>query len=237
MLNNYLDGNYLVTPQPVNPVERPKRGSDNGILFTSQFIIHSIIQNYTFPLELFYSIEGCIDSDGYLHRAPDDPGLDTPDDHYGVLALSLLHGQRIPLEGGQRIPLVDGQRIPLGGAQSGGHSVPLDRLARRLRLPWKCMHPMLIYMRALARGNPLARLFSPIAAIIIYHSNRAEPPSETTDKILTDITGRTLSLHSALCRWAYGKWKRRMLTQYKSIEAIYTIYFGPFHPITLLIRD
>jgi hypothetical protein len=84
--DRYFDGNGLMAPHTVPP--RMKRGSDNGPLFTSQYLLLTGIKEGP-ELQAIYR---CIDSNGTLHRAPDDPNEDAPDDHYGVLALAVKLG-------------------------------------------------------------------------------------------------------------------------------------------------
>lgn len=80
-ITNFIDGNGLICP---NVVDRTVlRGSDNGITHTSRFVLLAQA-----PCNrLLDAVLKCIDSLGYVHRAPDDPTEDTPDDLYSLLSM------------------------------------------------------------------------------------------------------------------------------------------------------
>lgn len=83
----YIDGNGLIAPNMVGP--NPGRASDNGTMFSSEYIImlerngESTMSDRIGYLDV---IERCIGKDGELHRAPGDDSPDEIDDHLGVLA-------------------------------------------------------------------------------------------------------------------------------------------------------
>lgn len=78
MIGPYLDKYCLVAPRPVSTTER---GSDNGVLFSAQYIMQGNTNLSILP------IFACIDNEGNLRRVPNDPPLDAADDHYGALAV------------------------------------------------------------------------------------------------------------------------------------------------------
>lgn len=80
----YLDGNGLVCN--IIPPAGTIRGSDNGVLFSSQ-LLHLLNNSTQEPY--LSAILKCIGADGQLHRAPDDTSVDAPDDHYGFLSLGV----------------------------------------------------------------------------------------------------------------------------------------------------
>lgn len=83
----YIDVNGLVAPNRCDP---KTRGSDNGPLFTSEYLVIYSLNTDLIDVEKAFRIKACIDQYGYLHRAPNDLTDDTPDDHYGVLAMRRL---------------------------------------------------------------------------------------------------------------------------------------------------
>ena len=82
----YVDGNGLVSNSLVP--SGIQRGSDNGPLFTSQLLILASLNKEAAPGNFASAISKCIDSNGHIHRAPDDATEDAPDDYYGVSSLT-----------------------------------------------------------------------------------------------------------------------------------------------------
>jgi hypothetical protein len=83
----YIDGNRLLAPSAVE--HWTIRGSDNGPMFLSEYLImlnrnetltSNDISHYT------KLIEGCVNQDKLLQRAPGATDGDSIDDHLGVLA-------------------------------------------------------------------------------------------------------------------------------------------------------
>src|SRR5690242_12498931 len=81
----YIDGYGLVALAPVSP--ETMQSSDNGPLFTAQYLILRMLQWEGIDQDALNAINSCIDVRGYLHRTPVDISEDAPDDHYGVLSL------------------------------------------------------------------------------------------------------------------------------------------------------
>ena len=189
----YIDGNELVSPERV-PFDL-KRASDNGVLHSSRYLILQKLNRESIDEECLNGVKACIDSDGYLHRAPDDPSENVPDDHYGIISLfSVLN------------------------------------IHTSIKLPWKCLHPMLVYMRALQRGgleSLIARILSLPMAILIALSNQGDS-GETSNRLLTwnIIQGTKKSL---LCRIGAAIWVSRQNSLYKtpnSIKLIAGVYYS-----------
>lgn len=83
----YWDGNNLLSPQPGMWIPG-QRGSDNGVCFTSEYMVMLKKSGLLTPeaIQKFLdAINACLDSDGLLNRAPGDPDLADPDDHYSLL--------------------------------------------------------------------------------------------------------------------------------------------------------
>lgn len=84
----YLDGNYLMAPNPTNP---HGTGSDNGPMFTSEFYI-ILKRNKELSIEdaqnYHSTILFCVGPKGMLNRVPEDlheSGQEGVDDYYAVL--------------------------------------------------------------------------------------------------------------------------------------------------------
>jgi hypothetical protein len=96
-LSGYIDGNGLVSNRSVAP--GTIRGSDNGPLFSSIALLLGAGMD---TARISHAIAHCIDSEGALHRTPNDMSEDAPDDHYGVLSLfavlRLNPGLKLPLK-------------------------------------------------------------------------------------------------------------------------------------------
>lgn len=81
----FIDGNNLVAPGLVPP--GLLRGSDNGPMFTAEYLI-MLNRNLLGFDDLHYNaIVKCVGTDGELHRAPGDTTPDEVDDHYGALSM------------------------------------------------------------------------------------------------------------------------------------------------------
>lgn len=80
----YIDGNGLMAPCITNP---ETQGSDNGVMFSCEaMLIEPTDEIHRLFIE---PVEKCIDKNGRLHRTPNDPRPDAPDDYYGLLALRI----------------------------------------------------------------------------------------------------------------------------------------------------
>ncbi len=196
IINAYLDGNNLVCPEKPIPPDA-KRGSDNGTLHLSRWIMA------TGDTARAFAINPCIDAQGYVHRAPDDPSEDAPDDYYGVISLLAYLGLKI-----------------------------------KVTLPWTHMHPALLQMRGMQRGNLFAHLFSGITALIIAFSNYNEDLNATGNRLLTWnlIKGTEKSF---TCRLGAKFWYARQRKLYglqNPVQQMSKVYYEPGHPITQVIE-
>jgi len=95
----YMDGNGLVAPHRVPP--GTLRASDNGPLYTAQYLILYYRDQHANDPYLFNNMMSCVDSDRYLHRAPDDTTYGNPDNHYGALSALNVIGFPSPM----RLPI------------------------------------------------------------------------------------------------------------------------------------
>lgn len=200
----YVDGSGLVAPEPTN--YSILRSSDNGPLFTSQYLILQRLAGEELDTSALKALQSCIDDQGYLRRVPNDPTEDAPDDHYGVLSAFVL--------------------LNLPGIGP--------------RLPLRCLHPVLIYLKLLSLSpmlrmalSPIRTLMSPIVALIIAFSNHNSDPNETSNKLLTWTFIQAVASKSILCRLAGKVWHNKMVQLYDTkcpMGVIAKIYYSKGHP-------
>jgi hypothetical protein len=100
-----------------------------------------------------------------------------------------------------------------------------------IKLPWRVMHPMLIYMRALQLGGLqglIARLFSPILALVIVFSNFNTPKNDTSNRLLTWNIIQGTRERSIFCRLAGQLWYSRQNHIYGSqaLQEMFNIYYS-----------
>ncbi len=206
---DYIDVNGLVAP---NMCSKETRGSDNGPLFTAQYIMLQVLKEENVDTQALHSLIRCLDSQGYLHRAPGDATGDAPDDHYGLLSLLMF----LNIKG-----------------------VPL-------RLPLRCLHPMLVYMWIMSRHTfqrllflPLEVILTPICALIIAFSNINDEVSNTSNRMLTWTFIEGLNGSSMLCCIGAFFWYRRLHKDYgpEGITKVASIYFQLDHPFINALRS
>jgi hypothetical protein len=85
----YTDSFGLIAPHKLAP--GTIRGSDNGPLFTAQYLLLGGTD-----AAQYCAILNCIDNNHVLHRAPGDITTDAPDDHYGALAAGFMNVSLAP---------------------------------------------------------------------------------------------------------------------------------------------
>ena len=116
----------------------------------------------------------------------------------------------------------------------------LDITKPYVKLPWHCLHPMLVYLRGLYTKNPLVRLLSPLMGILIAVSNWKTPsfPTEDSgDRLLTwNIIQGTKS--SLLCRLGALVWKARQRSIYgeNAVQKIFKLYYRD-NPIVKYVKE
>jgi len=195
-MQGYKDRFGLISPTiQLGSTDPNGRGSDNGVLHTSRYLIIRHQRRYDIDVAAVMALTGCVDPKGNLRRSPEDTTENTPDDHYGFFSAANVLKLRGP----------------------------------NVVLPWKCMHPMLLYMRGLYNCNPLVHLFSPIMALIIATSNHDRPEpitAESSNRLLTwNIIQGTRS--SWLCRLGAKAWYKRQTEIYgpQAINKLFDIYY------------
>lgn len=88
-IKDYIDTEGFVSPEPIDPLETLHRGSDNGLLYTSEYIVLLHKRKELTPEDTAIYLNmvlSCIDENGLLSRHPHDNFMqEGSDDYYGVL--------------------------------------------------------------------------------------------------------------------------------------------------------
>jgi hypothetical protein len=197
----YVDGNGLLCPNPVPP--GTIRGSDNGTCFTSEFLLELIPQETSVPpgtaSTYFAAIQRCVNSSGYLTRAPGDTTLGNPDDHYGVYAALVAYD------------------MP-----------PFFKFYwQLLRMP-QLFFASRCAEGAPKWYKPYYWPLAIITAVIIGVSNINDSTSDSNSRRLAYLLTVATIPYSFLCRLATKVWTKRLLKDYPNgMKDVYGVYFQP----------
>jgi hypothetical protein len=199
----YIDGNGLMAPCHA---DQHSSGSDNGVMFSAEAML---IDPGTATTYLFkQSILDCIDVHGELHRTPNNPNWDAPDDYYGALALldKDISGKLL--------------KSPLQLVFS--HIAPYIQL----QLLGMALEPFLGIL------NPL-RLYNALVITLLALFSKA--PTPTASNVDLWRMGWLLNKGmkgSPLCRIASKLWYARLKTKQGSMKRLATLYYQAGHPFT-----
>ncbi len=197
----YVDGNGLMSNAPVLPGSI--RASDNGPLFTSQYIIMlkksgELTLN---DITTFQRVIGaCVDDDMHLHRAPSDPTPDAPDDYYGVAAAF----SQLEITSNIKLPLDMWRQPQLVFAMMASNQI----LSRWKFWQW----PLAIY-----------------TALVVLTSCINVEPGNTDERILSWLLIQATKESSVLVKLASIIWFHRLFSTYgpTGMKAVAGIYFLP----------
>lgn len=200
----YIQGDGLVSvyvSQPANDW----RNCDNGVLFTSQYILLlNILGQMAQEDKDNYAkvIAACVGKDGYLHRSPGDESLDEQDDHNGAYAAHIKLNIKPPFSLSKNL-----YRFP--------QLIALSAIASQN-----------IFYRILA--TPLIWF----TALVIATSCINVSTDDTDSRIGSWLVVKATEDHSLLCKLASLIWRARLFKDYKNgMQDVLKIYFGPEHPI------
>lgn len=182
----YFDGNGLIAPNVVP--QGTQRGSDNGVMFLSEYyIMLTKIGQLSMSDHCDYAerIATCIGEDEELHRAPGDSSPDEVDDYYGVYA------------GFKTIKIDPMLKLPI-------------RLWRQPQLLLASLYanetnPLMI---------PIKYALSIYAALVIATSCVFTPIDNADARRLSWLLIQATQQDSFLCRLAAKIWFRRAYRQY-----------------------
>lgn len=195
-------GGYLC-PNQVPPCT--VRGCDNQPLFTSEYYI--ILQRNSQLIDsdiVKYKtlIESCVNSDGYLTRAPGDDSLGNPDNHAGVYAGYAQLAIKVPFKFYWQL-----LRQP---------QLYYAHLVNKLSLlSYIFLYPLLIPLEI-------------ISAIVILTSCIGTDPGSTDPRILSWCLIQATVNRSFLCRLASKVWYNRLHSTYSNgMNSVAGTYFQP----------
>lgn len=225
----YVDGNNLLAPGPVSP--GTLKGSDNGVMFTSEYFIMLKKQGYLTDADAAdYAarINACINPQGMLCRVPmgQDDGQEQVDDYYGVTNGCIeLGNTAIPRKFLKAIFKYFGV---LNNENPGSFSWSAF-LIRQLQLLCAVINSSFPSMK-----NPLHYLIRLsafplylISAVIITFSSMDEL-TDTDSRRLAWHVGNNLSKTSLLNWLAFRVWKNRLYKDYPDgMKGVAEIYYQP----------
>lgn len=213
----YVDGNGLVAPQPVAP--GTKQGSDNGVMFTSEYLIMAKWLEAPWQPDFYAAIARCFVQPGLLDRAPGDLYQEGPDDYYGLCAMLSVYklrrfGIRMLLHGFTHIGFFNNAGVFSWDA-----------------LLWR--QPQMVAAMASAAGLGWMPIFWPFyawAMLVIFWSCRPRPPSDTDYRRLCwHLIQATWG--SPLARLAAFFWYSRLYEDYPNgMRGVASLYYKPGHP-------
>lgn len=224
--DSYWDVNGLLAPNPCDP---STVGSDNGPMFTSEYLImakrHGVdLVDVADPILV---IKRCI-VDGVLNREPGYSGQTGPDDYLGVLAL-VKEYELAPWARSFLWSMI--KYYGFLNNENPGEQTKEAFLVRQLQLP--CA---MISAAFPSLTNPLHWLIRVSAfplyvytALVILVSCYKEPIDSTDPRRLSWLLIQTTKSVSLLCYLASIIWYRRLYRDYgpEGMRAVAAIYYSP----------
>lgn len=234
---NFIDGFNLVSPNPVPKGEQ--RASDNGVCFTSEYIIYLNFDEgkLSFNDKSYYRgiIYACCLATGLVSRAPKDKALQPPDDYLAIAAACSY----------TNLADVADNIIDYGLKNYGcyDNSKPYGPWRKEAFL-WRQPQLIAAMYSAAQRGkyNPFVRLLNVYAAICILVGNMHDDPREVDGRRLSFLLIKAMNSTSLLCRLASKVWKQRQEDTYgkEFMKVICSIYYkgvdGDLHPFAEYAR-
>lgn len=235
----YIDGNNLVAPNIVPP--KTKVGSDNGPMFTAEYLIMLLYNGEMTTADVFEhyvseygGIGSCITNEGMLSRVPRGQiaSQTGPDDYYGVINLSKHFGD-VGLPRGFLKALI--RYMGFLNNNNPGQWTKSAFLVRQPQLVCAMVtaafpsfiNPIHILIRLLC--FPLYA----ITAAIIATSCINEPVDSTDPRRLSWHLVQTVKSTSLLCFLASLIWYNRLHNDYLAgMKSVAYIYYSQGHPFS-----
>ncbi|MCX9024611.1 MAG: hypothetical protein OIN85_00780 [Candidatus Methanoperedens sp.] len=239
----YVDGNRLVAPN-TGDWKEGERGSDNGVMFTSEYIIMLLYIMRDSPYDPFAHLDTlmeceyksmalwkCLKSWGLLSRAPGDPDQEGPDDYYGYCAALKVMRESLPWH--QSVGAFEsGLGLLWHGITHLGFFNNTDKFNWSAFL-WR--QPQMVAAMASAAGLGWIPFFWPfylIAALVIATSCIWAPRSDTDARRLSWLLIQATK-SSPLCWLASKLWYRRLYKTYPNgMKDVAALYYCGGHPFT-----
>lgn len=196
--------------------------SDNGVLFTSQYIL--LLQRLgqldgETKAAYFNLMRNSFRDTGLLIRYPENFTQEGPDDHIGISAASLA------LE----LPFAK-EIIDYGRKQLPPHLYNTENPGKWSKQAWLGRQLGLIGFMKLCAGygcNPLEKL----AMIVGFYLTSRKPKEDTSDRLLTQVMVEALPkglVNDLIKKW----WHGHINKLYGDVRDLVSIYFGPDHPFS-----
>lgn len=227
-IKSYVDGHGLVAPNLVPP--GTMRGSDNGVMFTSEYYIYLQMNGEYNGMQdcMDYTrlVISCMTSKvaGLVARAPDSISVQPPDDYLGIAAACREIDQRYIAED------IFDYGLKNWGCYNNENPGKWETKAFLWRQP-----QLIAAMYSATRRtqlNPIIWVLNAYAALAILVANINDPVGEVDGRRLTFLLTRAMNPVSLLCRLASKVWKRRMEKTYGPdfMKEICKIYYKDNHP-------
>lgn len=237
ILANYIDGNYMVTPNPCS--RTVQSGSDNAPMYTSEFYV-MLYKRGEMDINgglwaLRHLIARCIDSYGMLNRVPTSQpsGLTGPDDYLGVLNACKTFVDTSIARGFLKASLrflgcLNNENPGKWTWQSFLHRQPQITAAMIAAAFPSFLNPLHWLMRVLFFPWFLYAAGA-IAISCINESIGSTDPRRLSWHLLQTTKGVSL-----LCYLASKIWYRRLYRDYgpDGMKAVAKIYYSPGHPFS-----
>lgn len=224
----FIDGNGLVTPNVYTG--EYKRGSDNGVMFTSEYYIHLKDNKELDELDLSnYEavIKSCSVEPGLIARAPGDKqGGPPPDDLYAIAAASKTLGMpsiaKSIVDYGERNNWVFNADRP--GNPHWGDGRDFEA--------WLGRQPSLVCALKAAAGSPLPGWLKLVTAAIIATSCAGVKKDDSDARRLAFHLVRAVEGSGGILDWACNVWWNRLRRDYgdEGMRGVALLYYQGDHP-------
>lgn len=229
---NYVDAFGMVMPHPSN--SDTQMGSDNGILFTAEYLIalakrkELILED---KLQWTSIVSKCLNPYCNLKRGPYTDAQESVDDHYGLFAAC----KTLNMVG---IPKFI-KRAMFSNWGFSNNEAPGTIRHKDGTINWDAFlirQPQLV-AAMISASNEKRWYHLPLylyTAIIIATSCMFTSVSDSTSRKLAWLLIQTVAPDSLLCRLAAKIWFKRLYKHYNSsdpMRIVYGIYFGFAHPL------
>lgn len=231
----YIDGNGLVAPAIIQ--NKQGRASDNGVMFTAEYLIMLIRNKEIDPRylkEILFKFLACMPSPGLLSRAPGDVDQEGPDDYIGLAAalgeIQTLPGGDIPTDTCKMTARTIARSVVLYGIEHLG-DMNNEKPGHWSWGAWLARQPQLTACYLWASGLPVGFVLQTIVALIILFSCKGTPADQADPRRLGWLLVQIAAPRSLLCRLASKLWYARLYALYPNgMKDIAAMYYEKGHP-------
>lgn len=221
----YIDTNGLVGPAK-------GQGSNNGVMYSSEFIIMLIRNGEAAPSDIDHYIErisACMKTPGLLMRSPQNAGgQEGPDDYYG-LAAAIDEINSKNLEPAAMYLAYSTCLYAINHLGCLNNEFPNT-------FQWSSFlvrQPQLDAVMLWAAGLPVGPILRLYTAISILFAAKGLPINDTDPRRLSWLVVQVASRHSWICRMAAKVWYRRLHKDYPDgMKGVAALYYESGHPFS-----